>query len=219
VTKHADIECDCRHWAEQMHRAASAVEADSDGSPAAMQVIDGNRAVANTLEAAANEIVAHRALITDICRAVGCTVDDLPAAIAGPIEAGRRAIQERDAERMRAEIAEAEHKSSEDLLAQERAAHRTKVQAMAWDYAQQVRANDALKVALSNTEADALRVVCRAEKAEAELAAVTAQRDELLAAAKDVAAQNDPFAQGGLAAEYRLRKAIADAEKPAGGAP
>jgi hypothetical protein len=93
------------------------------------------------------------------------------------IEQRDKAERERDAalseaakQRMRAEIAEAELKASEGLLGQERGSHNTKVQAMAWDYAQQVRANDALKVALLNTEADALRVVCRAEKAEAELA-------------------------------------------------
>ena len=48
----------------------------------------------------------------------------------------------------------------------------------------------------------------------AELDAVKEQRDDLLAAAKDVARINNPFAQGGLAAELRLRQAIAAAKQP-----
>lgn len=44
----------CRHWAAEMHRAASAVEEQSDGSAEVLQIIDGNRAIATTLDAAAD---------------------------------------------------------------------------------------------------------------------------------------------------------------------
>lgn len=37
------------HWAAEMDRAASAVEAESDGSQQTMAIIDGNRAIAQVL--------------------------------------------------------------------------------------------------------------------------------------------------------------------------
>lgn len=51
-------------------------------------------------------------------------------------------------QRLRAEVAEAELRQAESELATEKASHSSKVQAMAWDYAQQVRANDDLKQAI-----------------------------------------------------------------------
>lgn len=37
------------HWAAEMDRAASAVEAESDGSVQVLAIIDGNRAIAEVL--------------------------------------------------------------------------------------------------------------------------------------------------------------------------
>lgn len=53
----------CRHWADEMHRAASAVEEQSDGSVECMRVIDVNRAVADTLADASNALDAAIAVV------------------------------------------------------------------------------------------------------------------------------------------------------------
>lgn len=49
---------DCRIWSAEMHRAASAVEAEGIDSKAALAIVDGNRAIAETLAAAAKRIDA-----------------------------------------------------------------------------------------------------------------------------------------------------------------
>lgn len=63
-----DIVCSCRHWSKQMHKAASAVEDQSDGSVEHMRIIDGNRAVAETLEAAASAIEKLRAELAQVVK-------------------------------------------------------------------------------------------------------------------------------------------------------
>ena len=47
------LRSDLTHWCDEMSRAASVVESSGGGSPYAMEVADGNRAIAETLRKAA----------------------------------------------------------------------------------------------------------------------------------------------------------------------
>ena len=56
MTDHIDIgrlRSDLTHWCDEMSRAASVVEEAGGGSPYAMQVAEGNRAIAETMRKAA----------------------------------------------------------------------------------------------------------------------------------------------------------------------
>ncbi len=77
---HEQIAESCRHWAAQMHRAASAVEAESDGSMQVAAVIDGNRAVAETLAQAAEAVakLARIAAILEPLRALEAAAEPAP---------------------------------------------------------------------------------------------------------------------------------------------
>lgn len=79
-------------------------------------------------------------------------------------------------------IEKADREDAEAKLASESACHQTKVQAMAWDYAQQVRANEDLRM-----------VAERAEKAEAEVSRMVraASHDYAGQEAKDIIAERD----------------------------
>lgn len=50
---------DCRHWSAEMRRAASAVEAEGIDSKDALAIVDGNRAIGDTLAAAAAKLASY----------------------------------------------------------------------------------------------------------------------------------------------------------------
>lgn len=55
----------CRHWAAEMHRTASVFEDEGIASPEAVRIIDGNRAIADTLAQAAKRIANLEAALAE----------------------------------------------------------------------------------------------------------------------------------------------------------
>lgn len=50
---------DCRHWSAEVHRSASAFEAEGIDSKEALAIVDGNRAIGDTLASAAAKLATY----------------------------------------------------------------------------------------------------------------------------------------------------------------
>lgn len=80
----------CRHWSDEMHRAASAIESDGIDSKAALAIVDGNRAIADTLATAAARLAvlerfeANLAKLNRLEWLSGVSLHELPRRLPSP---------------------------------------------------------------------------------------------------------------------------------------